>query len=415
MPQNSIFSDFLGSFGVVGSGNPIVDILSAAAPFLGLGFAGPRGGLAGLTLLSDQTQAAYRNEQAEALTERLFDSLDRGREDFIRLQQNLPGVSLNGQTFAPQGHTGQTLSLDDAFRGPEAGLNFFRNNVPGANLPGLNFGNQMERSTQGLQAGRDQLAGAGARTSQLASGIQSLGESFARGDSFGAIPKIDTDLSAVQNARLSGAGASSRERERQLMESLAGAAPMAGGLEGIQRDQLSASQEESFGRALEAQNIVGQTRQEQLAAEQFNAQLEAARQQAGFQAGVGGIAQDLAAALALGQSGADLEQTGAQRDVELGMSEQVSNNAILAQNLQRQLDLFGTELGLEQAVGNADTERLMTALQAAFQQSGLGGQFTQAGTGNETAGFGIIQPRLLPQDFGYTSLLQGLFPDIFGS
>lgn len=422
MPQQSIFSDLFSGLGLTGSGNPIVDSLSALAPFLGLAFAGPRGGLAGLTLLSDQTQSAYRNEQSEMFTNRLFDSIDRARNDFLGLQQNLPGVQLNGQTFAPVGHTGQTLSLDDAFRGAERGLDYFKNNAPNVNIAPLNFQNQFNRSAQGLQAGRDILGGTGGQIGQLGTGAQNQALQFANEAAIGSVPQIDTDLSAIQDSRLAGASASGREQERQLIESLASRAPMSGGLEGVQREQANASNELGIGRALEAQSIVGQTRQEQLAADQFNANLEAQRlfSNQGIKAQAEGFNQaalmaQIQAALGLGRDTAALEQTGADRDIQLGLQELLTNQATSQGNLQRALEMFSTQLGLEQGVGNQDTERTMAALQAAFQQAGLGGQFTQAGTGNETAGFGIIQPRLLPQDFGYTSLLGGLFPDIFGN
>lgn len=418
----NLFGDIFGSLGLTGSGNSINDLFSLIAPLAGFGLAGPTGALAGLTFSGDMAQANYRNQEASRYTDMMFDAIERSRGDFLDLQQNLPGVSLGGQTFAPVGHTGNTLNLDGAFRGAERGLDFFNNNAPGVNIAPLNFQNQFNRSTQGLQAGRNILGGTGSRVDQLGTSAQNQAGQFAQDAAIGSVPQINTDLSAVQDSRLAGAGASSRERERQLMESLASRAPMSGGLEGIQRDQASASQEESINRALEAQQIVGQTRQEEFAGDQFNANLEAQRLFAnqGIRAQAEGFNQSslmaqLQAALGLGTEANSLEQLGTDRDIQLGLQEQLTNQGTSERNLQRMLEMFSTQLGLEQEVGNQDTERLMAALQAAFQQAGLGGQFTQASSGNETAGYGIIQPRLLPQDFALTSALPGLKPDIFGS
>lgn len=465
---------------------PIGDPTTIAAQFGGI----PPAIAAIIAFALDRIESARRNRGVTQNLETLEEGVGAGQADLEALGRRQPSFFLDNQLlggplqgqfnpatvpfrspagvlesaneFAAGRGFGPAIDLSSILGGPGAQLDFFRQNLPDLNLEGLdlNLGAGGVQDILGGTLGAVSGALGGARGSiadilggipgqvqeNLQGALESAGQTFeagrgsiqdilgrARTTQAGLLQGVDlpeTDLTPVLGARLAGIGASSQARQQLQQEALASQAGRFGGLQNLQGQLRGLSFGEGAQRGLLAGQAAGQTRQEELAAQEFvtgvqsqasslSAQLNAALSQAGagierdltlgqagqqFQGGLAGSEAALAAALAQASSeqgfGAIEAQTAGQAQFAGATAEEnainrlfqqgVFNSQIQERNLGRRLGAFQDELGLVGRVGDADTQRLLTGLGLGSASSAFEAGLTQQQIQALLSQFGLL-------------------------
>lgn len=354
---------------------------------IGLGFAagGPVGGIFG-SFLSDVFRSNQRNQRAEDLlaqttgfaqggevapgappvsigaqNEDVESVLDPFQPTFIGPGNQVFGVGAADPVFARIGsRTGESI-IDEAianFDGPIIDLR----NVNPARVQ-LDALAELGLTPESVQVG----------TGFLDRGRERIGSLFDE-----ARAEIDTDLSDVLAADLLGIGEASRARQQAAQNRLAAQASRFGGLEQVQDAASTIVDEEAIDRAGLAQGARGRTRLQELAAQQFVANLFG--QQAGVEAGLlpveaGVLEGDVARSTAVAQFLSELEKN----------ADPATNQFLLDQFITSQLANQGN-----QALSREGLENQLTTL------------FTQ-----------IMSPQTELNDILTTSFLPTLFPNQF--
>lgn len=202
-------------------------------------------------------------------------------------------------------------------------------------------------------------------------------------EELGVLP--ETDLSEVLGARLGGIGAAGVGREQQRLQQVAALAPQFGGLENLRGTLGGVSASEGALRGLESQQAVGQTRGEELAAQQFVSQL------------AGGLAGDEARLnTAIGQ-------------FNLGSQFTVDNT-----NISRELAIAQTLSGLQAGAANDPIQRTSFITDAINQSLGLQSNLFNASTTNQLNALAAQIPLLQNSEALFSSFLPIIMPNQFG-
>jgi len=415
-------NDFLSNFGFGEGGFRIEDLLLALGGFAFGGIPGAVGGFLAPQFFRGTQDA---NAQAAQLTTDLQANIQETQaQTRADVQGSLfpftfGGTQFGGVPFDPDSlqpgqaarlPSSQGPALENIFTAGGDALNFLRANQPDLTLGNVDFSSVLDEFT-GVSAGLgtipgavgDILSNARNRTAGLVSGGQTTPEDLLAG-----VQLPDTDLSAVQAARLGGVSAASGARESLGLQNLGAQAGGAGGLETARRQASDLSFAEARTRGLAAGNVVAQTRGEELNAQSFVSQLQqlAASQSEDINARL--LAQQIQQETQFGglQGGAALQAGLAQGEVGVGranvvLQELLTNLGIDTTNLQTRERDFLRELSGVIGAGQDDITAFLTALN---QGNVAGGLFAGVGAnelGSEgnilqtLAAAGLLSPSLI--------------------
>lgn len=437
-------------------GNPLV------GGGLGWLFGGPFGALVGGLASNTLGQSNVRNAESDERIAGLEGAISDYTDTINGIRASLPAYQINGNIFGnvggvngisaassgnkgdeaikyaqgarPGGSGGQgIINFDDLFQGPQQALDAYNANLPDLNQSFLNFDDEIRRVQAAGHSGEDLIAsGSRDMLNTLHGSLAATGNLFGgarldKGELISQVDLPDTDLTALLNSRLAGVGEAGRIAGDTQREALAGQAATYGGLENLKTIQDQASNAITRGTALRGSQEAADVRMQELAAQEFvaglqgqlssteaqiNASLasEQARQEnliRGQIAGTQGETAQMLAELGIRTAGdvnalALGEETG-NADIELGnINRGAANASILAQ--------------LTGAVGNADTQRTTTGLDALFRglgfESNLAGNLAESNLalGNIFSNSGLIGNT----DLMAHELLAGIFPGRFG-
>lgn len=237
-----------------------------SSPLLAGGLAWMRGGanfgIPAFMAARDFAQTQDLNRQNQETLEFYQDQLAFEHEQALALANRVPNF------FDPT--SGQIFGPDAGFARPDLRGGFTQQGKPGGRdinanlitLPEFNVGQTA------LDAFRSNLPSLGERTI----GFDPIGELdenelFGRLQGLGVLP--DTDLSDVLGARLAGIGAAGSSQQQQRRAEVAALAPQFGGLENTRAALNAVDFQGGLGQALQGGQAVAQTREEELAAQQF--------------------------------------------------------------------------------------------------------------------------------------------------
>lgn len=390
-----------------------------ALPIVGGVVGGPVGVGVG-AIAQDLLTADERNQQAQQLTEDLQGEIGEATEAIESLIAGRPTIRFGDTLIGPgrlvpygregklevQGATGPVIDLPTS-TGAEAALSAYLGARPDITLPRLDFSGLIDTVTaRGDEAISGLEKSKGEALSYLGTGRQRIGETIGR-----AVGGIDTDLSDVLTSRLEGAAATGATREDIQRQELARSAGSFGGLENLQRQQTLLGSREAQGRALEASGIVGQTRAEELAAQQAVASLLGlqAQLEQGLSTTEAGVTSQY------GRDIASLFDTTTGRIAELGRGEQTGNVELAGRELVLGLQDAVTQAMLSGQINAEEFQRALTAISLADKDlaTQLAGVTTGAGlnlnVANILAGAGLFDIN----DILTTSLLPLLTPNRF--
>lgn len=471
--SNGLFGDIFG--------NSFFGPLLAGGAGLWLG--GLRGGLAGLSYQSDlagqQAQNALAQQREDTLTTAIRDLAAQQ----TALRDNLPAYQYGGQLFgnvsAPQGlgnayanslYAGAdksettihrptpiqgpgatvdsnvpTINFDEMFLGPQAALDSYRQSIyGGATGRGVGRGREgggvdltldelsrdpaMNAVSQAYNQSRQDIgAGNYNALNALNAGLINTGKLFgdARLEQGSLVDQVDlpsSDLAPVLAARLAGIGEASRTSQEFSQQALAGNASMYGGLGNLGKQSDYIASASARDRAMRGSQATAETRQEELAAGQFNA---------GIQSQLANAEAQINTALATEQARqqnilyGNIAQTGLQTGGALSELAQLfggqqaginqwydqANTGIRQSNRQVGLQNAGVLAGLEGEAANARGNRGLALNDAINRSIGLeSGLLGNAMSGQLGLG-GILQPFLQQNQLSFGSLFPALFPD----
>jgi hypothetical protein len=313
------------------------------------------------------------------------------------------------------------INLNDIFDVGQAQLDFLRENPPPSGIEDISF----QEAIDYLEQGRTDLSGladlVAGRTDASAEAIANLFDDpalrsrFTGADLLEGVDLPETDLSAIQAYRLSGADAASRARETLAQAQLSAQAGSFGGLENMRRTAEGLSFGEAQARGEQATNIVGQTRAEEFAAEQFIANLQALAAQ-----NAATINRDLLLAQAMdlsssGQRVADAELRAGLSGANMsGLLAQTSANEILANlgiatgNMTQDRADWLREFN---AIGGAQADainQLSVLLGQTGQQTQFAGQLGAQDLGAQLGLYQLLAPQLEQQQIDPFAWIQGM-------
>lgn len=249
------------------SGDWVRDLFSN--PLFGLGASlfmggGLKFGLPAMLAASDIAATESENERNRQMRDLFNEQLQFDRQQALDLAARVPNF------FDPT--TGQIFGPDAGFARPDLrGGGFSQLGKPGQGegisdnlitLPEFNVGQTALEAFLNLLPSQEERTIGFTPMEQLAPN-----QLFGQLESLGVLP--ETDLSEVLGARLGGIDAAGLGREQQRQQEVAALAPQFGGLENLRGVLGATSAQEGAFRGLEAQQVTGQTRAEELEAQKF--------------------------------------------------------------------------------------------------------------------------------------------------
>lgn len=315
------------------------------------------------------------------------------------------------------------------FTGSQRALDTFKENFNFDDLR-LDSGNVREgqRNVASIfQTGRDDVSGAIQASLSEVANVIGLGQQGLRdakldpGTILEGIELPSSDLSDVQNQRLGSLASSSESSQQIQQQELASQASAFGGLENLRQQQNSLGFETAGQRGLAAGNIVGQTRAEESAIEQFTAGLQGSARtveeqiNAALEQSIGqlsGTQGNIIGQLGSNQASILAALTQGQAGFEPGFASMLDQLAKSNQGLR--LGEIESLTNLEKGVGDEATQAALTEFTAGLNRantlSGIAGTGLNANAGlasafSDTFGFnqslfGNLTPFLFPGNSG---------------